>query len=72
MQVYIQFNFSNSLSLFRPLIAALHLREQFLLMVAMKLYSAQLRHQTGAMTARPHAATVTHAGMFSLQYQVFA
>lgn len=32
------------------------------LMVAMKLYSAQLRHQNRAMTARPHAARVTHTG----------
>lgn len=32
------------------------------LMVAMKLCSAQLRHQNRAMTARPHAARVTHTG----------
>lgn len=31
-------------------------------MLAMKLSSAQLRHHSGAMTARPHAARVTHTG----------
>lgn len=34
----------------------------FSLMLAIKLCSAQLNHQDGAMTAGPHAARVTQTG----------
>lgn len=58
--------FSIFLSLLPLIISAFNscsaLKGAFSLMVAMKLCSAQLRHQKGAMTARPHAARGNRTG----------
>lgn len=58
--------FSIFLSLLPLIISAFNscsaLKGAVSLMLAAKLWSAQLRHQNGAMTARPHAATVTRTG----------
>lgn len=43
----------------------------FSLMLAIKLCSAQLNHQDGAMTAGPHAARVTQTGTQKRAWNVF-
>lgn len=58
--------FSSFLSMLPLIISAFNscstLKGAVSLMLAMELWSAQLRHQNGVMTARPHAAKVTCTG----------